>query len=88
MRYRGDISGEEYAAMEEGYEQGRASVKRHRAEEGTLLEESDPRVHAAREAIRPMLPYDPEGPAQMDWRDVAEVVNAVLKADDMMAGER
>lgn len=114
MKYPGDISGEAYAAMEDGYEQGRQSVReeqredwavrhaiflsgyergrdsmqRSRAEEGTLLEESDPRVHAAREAIRPMLPYDPDGPAEMDWRDVAEVVNAVLKADDMMAGER
>jgi hypothetical protein len=28
MRYPGNISGEEYAAMEEGYEQGRAEANR------------------------------------------------------------
>ena len=87
MKYPGDISGEAYEAMEEGYEQGRASMKRHRPAPGTLLPESDPRVQVAKEAIRPLLPYDPEGPAQLDWRDVSEVVSAVLAADDAMTNE-
>ena len=86
MKYRGDISPEEYAAMEDGFEQGltEASHRRHRPKPGTLLLENDLRVQAALKASRGLVAGTDQ--FEPDWRDVAEIVNAVLAADDRLAG--
>lgn len=59
---------------------------RHRAEPGMLLPPSDPRVKAAIGACRPIFDDGRRrgNDTEMDWRDAAEVVNAVLEADDAM----
>lgn len=66
------------------------SENRHRAPEGHLLPETDPRVRAAIVAMQCLRPLDPETgkPVEFDWRDVAEIVNAVLYADDRAARRR
>lgn len=52
---------------------------RHRAPDGQLLPESDPRVQAALRSF-PFARDNISG--HWDWRDAAELVNAVLQADD------
>lgn len=54
-------------------------AERHRPEPGILLAPDDPRVVAAITASRCLGTFD--------WRDVAEIVNAVLEADDRIPGE-
>jgi len=80
MKYPGDISGEEYAAMEEGYEQG---VAEGRAERARIRAEAAEAVAAAVTAaldqverrIREQAEVQPLG--SMAWRahmaDVAHV---------------
>lgn len=53
--------------------------------QGMLLPEDDPRVKAAFKAVKPIVNTTRHGGRYgdaWDWRDVAEIVNAVLAADD------
>jgi hypothetical protein len=59
--------------------------ERSRAPEGQLLPADDPRVEAAGRATEPITSY--AWGLDLDPRDVAEVVNAVLEADDRMAAD-
>lgn len=62
-------------------------VGRTRAPEGQLLPEDDPRVVAGVKALWCILePLGYGSPtSKVDWRDVAEAVNAILEADDVQA---